>query len=335
LTHEILLRQLKLESDEKSFVLVDVVRTEGPTAVKAGNKAIILANGGVEGWIGGHCTEDEIVRNSLECLREGKTRFLNLTTCQGGRMDVYLEPYLPKRRLVIFGHVPIVEALARLAKQLNFSVAVVDRHGTKEKLSEADVILDSLDEKQFESLIDNASQTYAVVATMGESDLESVTRLCRLNLPYIGVVAGKKRANAIYAYLRSVKIPEREIDKVKAPAGIYIRAVTAGEIALSIMAEIVEIARSQNAIDSREIISGTPREKALADSKMNSIVAYPDTPVTIDPVCGMTVSSSSDYFLEFNGQMRFFCSSACKESFESEPQKYLLMKSESEKRNFA
>jgi xanthine dehydrogenase accessory factor len=281
----------------------------------------------VDGWIGGHCTEEEIVRNALECLKEGRTKFLNLSTCQGGRMVVYLEPYLPNRRLVIFGHVPIVEALVRLAKSLNFTVTVIDQQESKEKLPEADIVLNSLDDEYMQKLLGNTNETYAVIATMGEYDLENLTKLCSLTLPYIGVVAGKKRANAIYSYLRSIRIPEEKIGRIRAPAGIYIRAVTAEEIALSIMAEIIDVARSQNSRDSLELAQKSRPEQSFSKQEQPLPEIKLTNAVTIDPVCGMTVSGTSDYYLDLNGQVIFFCCAACKESFETDPKKYVLAKS--------
>jgi xanthine dehydrogenase accessory factor len=303
-----------LGSEDKAFVLVGVLRTEGPTAIKTGNKAIILADGSIDGWIGGHCTEDEIVSTALECLKDGTTRFLNLTTCQGGRMDVYLEPYLPKRKLIVFGHVPIVGALANLAKSLNFAVTVVDKQATTAKFPQAERVLLSLDDRE-----EATNQTFAVVATMGEFDIDRVIKLCKMNLPYIGVVAGKKRASELYAYLNSKNIPKDQIEKVKAPAGIYIRAVTAEEIALSIMSEIVEVARSQNSKDLREFSRRVAPKVQQRDK--------PLTKVTIDPVCGMTVEDSSEFYSERNGERIFFCCESCKETFEADPQKYILTKS--------
>ncbi len=316
MSHEILLRQFKLGSEDKPFVLVGVLRTEGPTAIKAGNKALILGDGSVDGWIGGHCTEDEIVSTALECLKDGTTRFLNLTTCQGGRMDVYLEPYLPKRRLIIFGHVPIVGALAGLAKSLNFSVTIVDKQATMEKFPQADRVMLSLDEHE-----KVAGQTYAVVATMGEFDLDHVIELCNTDIPYIGVVAGKKRSSEIYSYLNSKNIPKERLERVKTPAGIYIRAVTAEEIALSIMAEIVEIARSQNSKDLREFARKIPLKTAAKE--------VTPTKISMDPVCGMTVEDSSEFFSENNGETISFCCESCKEAFDADPQKYILAKSSS------
>ena len=309
------MRELELGSEDKAFVVVGVIRTEGPTAIKAGNKAIILSDGTIEGWVGGHCTEEEIVSNSLECLKDGTSRSLNLTTCQGGRMDVYLEPYLPKRKLVIFGHVPIVRALSRLAHALNFSVIVVDKQGTKDKFPDADVVLGSLEDFKVQKM---TSHTFAVVATMGEFDQEYVEQLSALSVPYIGVVAGKKRASELIAYLRKKNLSEEQLSRIKSPAGIYIRAVTAEEIALSIIAEIVEFARANN--DLREY-----SHKGQQSEPLSTMRSMPDTiEVAVDPVCGMTVEKTSSFHFEFNGENVFFCSEACEEAFKSNPRKYVL-----------
>jgi xanthine dehydrogenase accessory factor len=175
-----------------------------------------------------------------------------------------------------------------------------------EKFPQADKVLPSLD-----AIEQTSGQTYAVVATMGEFDVDHVTKLCKMNLPYVGVVAGKKRSSEIYAYLNSKNLPKEQIDRVKAPAGIYIRAVTAEEIALSIMAEIVEVARSQNK-DLREFARKAPSKELK---------------ILIDPVCGMTVEDGSEFYSENSGEKIFFCCLACKESFDSDPQKYVLAKS--------
>jgi xanthine dehydrogenase accessory factor len=310
MSHEILLRQLELGSTDVPFVVVGVIKTTGPTAIKAGNKAIILSDGTIEGWVGGHCTENEIVENALECLREGTSRSLNLTTCQGGRMDVYMEPYLPKRRLVIFGHVPIVSSLSRLARSLNFSVTIVDKSASKERFPDADVVLGSFEE--LDKL--NPSQTFAVVATMGERDQEYAQRLSKLVIPYIGVVAGKKRASEVLSYLRAAGLTEAEISRVKSPAGIYIRAVTAEEIALSIMSEIIDHSRTN--LD-RDAIPLTIPDGPGRDQSMKKV----------DPVCGMVVdAASAENFADFRGEMVYFCSESCKNAFVRDPEKYILEK---------
>lgn len=294
--------------------MVGVLKTEGPTAIKAGNKAIILSDGSIEGWVGGHCTENEIVSNALACLKEGTSRSLNLTTCQGGRMDVYLEPYLPKRKLIIFGHVPIASALASLARSLNFSVTVVDKNVSKERFPGADNIVKSIEDLDQKM---NPSQTFAVIATMGERDHEYVEKLLRLGLPYIGVVAGKKRAGEIISYLRASGLSDNEISRVKSPAGINVRAVTAEEIALSIMAEIIDQSRT-----TREAVTdlvGSP----IVEKKIRTS----DTAYATDPVCGMSVErESAEFSVQFNGERMYFCCESCKDAFLTTPQKYVLQR---------
>ncbi|HXQ93031.1 MAG TPA: XdhC family protein [Nitrososphaerales archaeon] len=313
--HDILLRQLKLGSEDVPFVVVGVLRTNGPTAIKAGNKAIILPNGTIEGWVGGHCTENEIVTNALECLKEGTSRTLDLTTCQGGTMAVYLEPYLPKRKLLIFGHVPIATALSGLAKSLNFSVTLIDKTASKERFPDADVILKSIEDMGQKT---NSRNTFAVIAMMGERDQEYAEKLAKLGVHYIGIVAGKKRATEVLTYLRSSGLSEEALSRIKAPAGIYIRSITAEEIALSIMAEIVEISRTMN-------------PSSIQDASQSSVATSPETrrAVFVDPVCGMTVDDSSEFFSSISGQKVYFCSESCKTNFESNPGNYILQQNNS------
>jgi len=225
-------------------------------------------------------------------------------------MAVYLEPYLPKRKLLIFGHVPIANALARLARSLNFSVTMIDKIASKEKFPDADVILKSIEDlgQRF-----NSRNTFAVIATMGERDQEYAEKLTKLDVHYIGIVAGKKRATEVFAYLISSGLSEEALSRIKAPAGIYIRSVTAEEIALSIMAEIVEISRTMNPSSIQDVSQGT-------------IVDSPETrhSVFLDPVCGMTVDDSSEYFSSVGGQKLYFCCEGCKTTFESNPGNYVL-----------
>ncbi len=329
MSHEILSKALQLGESDEAFTIVGVLNTEGPTAIKAGNKSIIRADGSIEGWVGGHCTEEEIVRNALKSIDDGTTRTLKLSTCHGGTMDVYIEPYLPRRKLVAFGHVPIVSALSRLAKILNFNVVVVDdKNAPKEKYDQADLVVKTLDEL---NLVRLTRQTYVVIATMGEHDQEYAAKLVGSEVPYIGIVAGKKRASDILDFLIAEGASEEQISKIKSPAGIYLRAVTAEEIALSILAEIIELSRGQSG-DLREYarktqMGSTPvRERVAAPSQSGNSARQTGRQVEVDPVCGMTVDvAHPTYYSKTEGRTTIvFCSEACKEKFDRNPAKYLL-----------
>ncbi|MDG6921403.1 MAG: XdhC family protein [Nitrososphaerota archaeon] len=328
MSHEIMLKALQLGESDEAFAIVGVLKTEGPTAVKAGNKSIIRADGSIDGWVGGHCTKEEIVRNALKSMDDGNILTLKLSTCQGGTMEVYIEPYLPRRKLVVFGHVPIVDALSRLAKTLNFNVVVVDdRNGSKAKYEHADLVVKTMNELNRVRL---TRQTYAVVATMGERDQEYVAKLVGSEVPYIGVVAGKKRASEVLNFIAAQGATEEQVSRIKSPAGIYIRAVTAEEIALSIMAEIIELSRGQTG-DLREHarkaqMGSTPSgERVVAPSQGKNSARQTGRRVMVDPVCGMTVDAANPtYFSKVDGRtLIVFCSESCKEEFDKNSAKYL------------
>ncbi len=329
MSHEILLKAWQLGENDEAFAIVGVIKTEGPTAVKTGNRSIIRADGSIEGWVGGHCTEDEILRNSLKSMDDGTTRTLKLSTCQGGTMDVYIEPYLPRRKLIVIGHVPIVSALSRLAKILSFNVVVVDdKNASKEKYEQADLVVKTLDEL---NLIRLTRQTYVVIATMGERDQEYAAKLVGSEVPYIGIVAGKKRASEILDLLSAGGASEQQISKIKSPAGIYLRAVTAEEIALSIMAEVIELSRGQSG-DLREYArekqkrSLPVRKRSVEPSQSGSSASLSGRQIMVDPVCGMTVDASRlTYYSKTEvGTTVVFCSGACKEEFDRNLAKYSI-----------
>jgi xanthine dehydrogenase accessory factor len=319
MSHDILLRALQLGEEDEAFAIVGVMSTEGPTAVKAGNKSIIHPDGRIEGWVGGHCTEDEIVRNSLEAIKDGGIRTLRLSTCQGGMMDVYVEPYPQRRKLLIVGHVPIVGALSKLARTLSFKVIVVDNKRSP-NTEGADILIEKASDLDSVRV---TAQTYAVIATMGENDQEMAEELVRSPAPYVGIVAGKKRAHEILAFLRAAKVPEEQLVKVKSPAGIYIRAVTAEEIALSILAEIVEFART-----GREEVVKMERESSSTKGippagQVSALQSLAE--VAVDPVCGMTVQvSAAAFHTHRDGQATYFCSEGCKIDFDNNPSKYAV-----------
>jgi xanthine dehydrogenase accessory factor len=322
MSHDILLRALQLGEEDEAFAIVGVISTEGPTAVKAGNKSIILSDGRIEGWVGGHCTEGEIVRNALEAMKDGQMRTLRLSTCQGGMMDVYVEPYPQRRKLLVVGHVPIAGALSKLARTLNFKVMVADNKRFADT-TQADILIEKVSDLESVRL---TKQTYVVITTMGENDQEIAEKLAKSPAPYVGIVAGKKRAHEILTYLRAQGLPEEQLAKVKSPAGIYIRAVTAEEIALSVLAEIVELARG-----GKEEIRKMAREQVKTSAKHGAAATVvgpqpsqeSSSVIAVDPVCGMTVEiANALYHTHRNGQTTYFCSEGCKREFDENASKY-------------
>jgi xanthine dehydrogenase accessory factor len=312
-----------LRASGQSFALATVVRAERPTSAKAGAKAIITADGVLTGWVGGSCAQPAVIREARKALEDGQPRFVRLTppeklgkaahaqagiievalTCiSGGTLEVYIEPYLPQPQLVIIGHLPIAEALAALGKGLNYTLTVMGLDATPERFPQADLVLDRLDF----SRVRLTSQTYVVVATHGNYDEEALEWALNTQAAYVALVASPKRAEAVLQYLRTTGLAETRLARLKCPAGLDIGASTPEEIALSILAEIVQLRR-----------------------RAPETLAQFETPVqtqteAIDPVCSMTVEiATARYVTAYAGVTYYFCSAGCKRSFEKEPERYL------------
>ncbi len=312
----------ELSRANQPFVLATVVRAEKPTSAKIGAKAIITADGKLTGWVGGSCAQPSVIRESLKGLQDGQPRLLRLcppeklgrandgvvelalTCISGGTLEVYIEPHLPKPQLVIAGHLPLAEALARLGKSTGYAVTVMGMDVTPDRFPEADAVRDHIDF----SPIKITPQTYIIVASHGNYDEEALIAALKTDAPYIALVASKKRAGSVIQYLRDSGVPEERLARLKYPAGLDIGAVTPEEIALSILAEIVQVGR----------------RTSLPIASAQEIAAVSEMTEAKDPVCGMMVEiAGARYTAEHSGQLYYFCCAGCKRSFEKEPQKYL------------
>jgi xanthine dehydrogenase accessory factor len=296
-----------LRQQGEPFALATVVRCERPTSAKPGAKALIRADGSLTGWIGGACAEPIVVREAMAALRDGQPRLVSLVgetgrpagrtegirehpmTCHsGGTLEIYVEPYLPKPLLVLVGHGPVVETLAALGGAADYTVEVLG----------ADTGPAALDRL---ALTPRAS---VVVATHGEVDEGMLERVLATSAGYVSLVASRKRAAAVVENLRQRGVSVERLARLKAPAGLDIGAVTPTEIAVSILAEIIQLQRS---------------EKPAAQSPPGATPAE-----ALDPVCGMTVAvATSRYHSEHAGRTIYFCAAGCKARFDADPARYL------------
>jgi len=315
-------KAFSLQKAGQPFALATVVRAERPTSAKAGAKAIVTTDGALTGWVGGSCAQPTVIREALKALQDGQPRFVRLcppeklgrgaqdsiievalTCISGGTLEVYIEPYLPRPHLVVISHLPIAEALATLGKGLHYSVTVLGLDATPNRFPQADLVLDRLDFSQ----ISLTTQTYVVVATHGNYDEEALGWALGTEAAYAALVASPKRAEAVLQYLRETGVPEARLARLKCPAGLDIGASAPEEIALSILAEIVQLRRRTPETTAQSATPAQTRTEA------------------IDPVCGMTVEiATARYVAAHAGQTYYFCSAGCKRSFEKEPEKYLV-----------
>ena len=308
----------------KPFALVTVVRAEKPTSAKPGAKAIVTADGQLTGWVGGSCAEPTVKREARKALEDGRSRLvrlcppekrgelpqegvieMTLTCISGGTLEIYIEPQLAQPHLLVVGHLATAEALLKLAKALDFRVTVMGLEATQERFPQADQVLDRLDFSQVEV----KPNSFIVVASHGNYDEDALEGALQTKAGYVALISSKTRAQAILQYLRDSNLPAERVALLKYPAGLDISAVTPGEIALSILAEIVQLQRHPLAESSgHEIIGGAVEKPEEAK----------------DPVCGMMVDvAGARYTSQYEGKTYYFCAKSCQTSFERDPTKYL------------
>jgi xanthine dehydrogenase accessory factor len=336
--HDTLEHAHRLRRAGEPFVIATVVRAERPTSAKPGATAIVASNGQLTGWVGGSCAQPTVIREALRVLRDGQPVLLRMcppdrlsaggeadgttgvieramTCISGGTLDIYLEPHLAQPQLVAISHLPIGEALAALGKGLGYAVTVAGIDATPERFPQADRVVNGLEFGQ----IPLRPQTYIVVASHGNYDEEALTWALSTDAPYVALVASPTRARAVLEYLRESGIPEERLARLKFPAGLDIGAVTPEEIALSILAETVQLRRHGH---SGQHPAASEMHAARAEHSSAAQAMAPTE--AIDPVCGMTVEiAGARYTSQYQGQTYYFCAAGCKRSFEKEPQKYL------------
>ena len=257
----------QLKAAEETFVLATVVRTVSVTAAKAGAKAIIRPDGTiVAGWIGGGCARGAVLKAAREALADGEPRMVSVqpenllaelgvkpgenrdgvrfaqNMCPSkGTMDVFVEPVLPHPSLVIFGASPVAMSLATQARQLGYHVTLAAPAGDLSAVPDADTVIDGFVLGQL-----NQARRFIVVSTQGKGDEVALRTAVKTEAAYYAFVGSRRKMAALRGKLITEGIDASALDRVKAPAGLDLGAITPEEIAMSILAEItVERRRGQ------------------------------------------------------------------------------------------
>src|SRR6516164_928943 len=186
----------ELLSYGQSFAIAVVVRYQAPISGKPGNKAIIFPDGKVWGWIGGGCAQPAVVKEALKALADGQPRLIRIgppsspeegtvdytMTCHsGGKLDIYIEPVLPKPHILILGRSPVAKTLARLGKAINYAVSIAAPQAERERFPDCDHVQADLDLSQ----IKITPQTFVVVSTQGQHDEEALENALGSEASYV------------------------------------------------------------------------------------------------------------------------------------------------------
>jgi xanthine dehydrogenase accessory factor len=285
----------RLRADRTPFVLATVVRAERPTSAKAGDRALVLPDGTMEGFVGGSCAESTVRLQGLRLLETGESTLLRITPddeepdarpgaeglltvanpcLSGGTLEIFLEAMIPVPLVFVYGEAPVARALAEVARAVGWEAFLAPDTHTPIPLDASAV----------------------VVASHGRDEAEILTAAVKAGVPYIALVASRKRAAAVLADL---PLSDDERATIHAPAGLDIGARTPPEIALSVLGEVI-------ATRPRQIAPSAPR------------------PVAKDPVCAMDVAVVADALhYQHEGVLYYFCGSGCRHAFADDPARYL------------
>jgi xanthine dehydrogenase accessory factor len=240
----------ELAAQGTAFAVATVVRVEGSSSARRGSKAIIDADGKLLlGWIGGGCAESAVRSEAQRCLELGQPLVITLDMTDallgvgmpcGGKMDVYIEPVMPKPELLIAGHGRIAETLTVLANMLGFCVIVNDPGADQVSFPQAERVLSEDFDLNQTPITRN---TYVVIATQHKNDHRWLQKALEGNAAYVALVASQHRAKLVLDYLGAEGVSAGKRARVFAPAGLDLGATTPEEIALSIMSQIVALRR--------------------------------------------------------------------------------------------
>jgi xanthine dehydrogenase accessory factor len=260
-----------------------------PSSARPGDDAVVLSDGTIEGFVGGQCAEMSVRTAALGALRDGETVLLRVlpddsapfpespgaqvvvNTClSGGALEIVVQPMLPAPLIEVVGDTPVADAIVRIAEVLDYATA--------RSLPGA--------------VPENAAAV--IVASHGRDEHEAIRLALEAGVPHIALVASRRRGAAV---LDELDLTDEQRARVKTPAGLDIGARTAAEVALSILAEVVERLHA-------------------GDRRAAPVAPLPRPRAAIDPVCGMTVTIMPDTpRLTVEGVDLWFCNPGCRDHY--------------------
>ncbi|GAB4112074.1 MAG: XdhC/CoxI family protein [Candidatus Caldatribacteriota bacterium] len=256
---EILQEGLKRTEQGETVALVTIIETKGSTPRKVGSKMLVGKDGLINGTIGGGITEARVIEEAKKSLQEGKGKILSYSLTReaaaleegaicGGEMKLFIDILTPKEEVIIFGAGHISVYVSELAKMLGFKVTIIDERkefANQERFPETDRILTEEVEEALK-LLEITPSTYIIIVTRGHlKDEEVLAGVIKTKACYIGMIGSRKKNETVFQHLREKGITEEELEKVYAPIGLDIGAQTPEEIAVSIMAEIIQVRRKE------------------------------------------------------------------------------------------
>ena len=309
----------ELARSGQAFALATVVWRQGPSSSKQGSRAIITSDGELNGWIGGACAEPVVIREARQVIADGQARLLLLgspdqfgtvvpegmtvvpISCQSeGALEIYIEPVLPVPHLVIVGSSPMAHTLAELGRALDWLTDLVSPQDFTDGSA--------------------GQRSMVIVATQGHGDEDMIERAVAMHPAYLGLVASRRRGEAVLGYLAERGVAQDQLDRVHAPAGLDLGRTSHEEMAVAILAELVKL-RAAGALPGVPGPLTEPEREPATGTRTRT-----ELPLTeaVDPVCGMTVTlGASGLPFGHDGVTYYFCCAGCRRTFEEDPDAHI------------
>lgn len=262
--HEWITKAARLHSEDQAFALVTVLSAQAPTSGKAGDKAVVMADGQIHGWIGGGCAQPAVLKTVRSALLDGQPRKIRISPSEesaerdlgevlefgmachsGGTLELFIDPVLPSATLAVVGDSPVARALVSLAPRVGLRVAVVAHAAQAGDFPDADTILSSDDALAVSAKL--SSTPFVVVATQGRRDLQGLKAALALQPQGLWFVSSAKKASVLRSSLVASGEDADAVARIVAPAGEFIGAQTPEEIALSVLSSVVAARRARQA----------------------------------------------------------------------------------------
>lgn len=300
-------RAVELVRQGESFALATVVWRKPPSSGQHGSRALITSDGQLFGWIGGACAEPVVIREAKRVMEQGEPSLIWLgqeadfagmhvphgvmtvpMSCQSeGALQLYIEPMLAAPSVLVVGRSPMVMTLVELTRALGWRAETVDGPDFHAGMIE--------------------STTVVIIATQGHGDEEALETALAADPAFIGLVASRKRGDTVRGFLADRGHSARSLERVRVPIGLDLGHTTHREIAISILAELVQL-----------------RAAGELKARPRTLLPVIEPEEVIDLVCGMTVAAiPANRPFEYRGTTYYFCAAGCKAAFEKNPDSFI------------
>lgn len=301
-----------LSRQRQPHAWITVISVTGPSSAFVGAQAIVQTTGEITGWIGGGCVQSYATAAALLCIASAAPKRLRLSNSKdpseavdvrpmacasNGEVELFIQPVAVAPRLRIYGHTPVAQMAARLAREVHF-----------EPLLDTDAAAAAAAPQGLE--------TYALIATQGDGDEAALESALRSDARAVLVIASRRKAERLRSAMAFRGVDQERLDALLAPAGPDIGAITPNEIALAAIAGLVALRR------------GIPHDSGRRTA---SPAAHPEQQCAtgyVNPVCGAEIDPERALSsLTMAGQTHYFCCHGCRAEFERTPEKYLQIAS--------